>query len=339
MITNICLVGAGRAGNFHAESIMRHKGINLAMIVDSNKKKGIEFATNYNTVHYESLSYVLTDLSHLCNAVIIATTTPTHYDLVMLSLKANKHVLCEKPLGTTEQIKECYQLANDQKLHLLIGFQKRFDNNYRALLQKTLLTKSSLPHHIRFVTRDYPVPSSQYLSSSNGIVEDMLSHDIDQAYLFMNGQTPKKVIAFNSTELDVLKNINEIEHITVMMQYAKGQIITIEGSRTADYGYDQRVEVFTGDKPNKVIQMNNVLNSTVETYSRQGIILDEINESFPQRYTATYLYELEYFINMINENIDIQTDKLYTDLNAMLYNVNVCHAINKSIATGKVIYL
>ena len=104
-----------------------------------------------------------------------------HYDLTIKCLKANKNVFCEKPLGKTiDEISECFKLANSLNLKLL-SLIKRFDKNYSKLYE---LIKDKNINNIYLTTRDHPLPPLDYLKTSNGIVEDMISHDIDIANLY-----------------------------------------------------------------------------------------------------------------------------------------------------------
>ena len=78
--------------------------------------------------------------------------------------------------------------STDGTKNIIRDYQKRFDNNYNKLyelLQKEKI-KGNIIHNINCITRDHPMPTLEYLSTSNGIVEDMISHDIDIANLYMD---------------------------------------------------------------------------------------------------------------------------------------------------------
>lgn len=334
MVLNVCLIGAGRAGNFHVKSINRTPNIKISYIVDSDIDKAIALSKlvdngDYNNpCPHDNIELVLqeniTSKDNVIDIVIVASSTQTHYKMTMLALTYGKHVLCEKPLGNQIQIKDCFELADKNNLKLLIGFQKRFDVHYSDFIR----TISSDPKHypvneIIMTTRDFPLPSMEYLKTSNGIVEDMMSHDIDIVNCIMEFQKPESIFAFSHTNNPELLKMNEIEHITIMMYYSIGTIVTLHGSRTASHCYDQRAEAYTSKE---LIRMDNVKENTITEVINQITVQSEIKHSFPERYQQAYKSELEYFIEMVKHNADS-----LIKCEHMLLNAQICSAINKSL--------
>lgn len=328
----VCLIGSGRAGTFHCQSANKNKKIDIVCIVDNNVENATKLAKAIKATPMvcKDIDFVLQKFSDAFDTVIIATPTYTHYHLTTKCLNADKHVFCEKPLGNIEQIKECFDLAESKKLKLFIGFQKRFDKHYMEF-RKQVQTSNKIKH-INFVTRDHPVPSLEYLKTSNGIAEDMLSHDIDIANLIMKNEKPKSIVAFASTTLPELKGIDEIEDISVMMLYKSGTTIILNGSRTAKYGYDQRAEAYTGDS---LISMNNQFENGVQITTNTGESTSCINDSFPTRYKDAYYNELEAF-RFIVEGGSGFTFPSCADL---VLNMEICNAINSSLESNTVVSL
>lgn len=336
MVLNICLVGAGRAGEFHVNSINCISNVRITHIVDNNLERAKLLANKVNNdriVLFDNLERVLEEdlrsqlVDDSIDFVIVATSTHTHYDMIRLAFKYNKHVFCEKPLGTPEQIKECYQMAKDKNLHLLIGFQKRFDKHYQGFCNS--VEKDEL-NQLTFITRDYPLPSIEYLKTSKGIIEDMMSHDIDMTNLIMEGEKPQSVFAVGHTNHPELLKHNEIEHVNVLMYYASGKIVTLIGSRTSTH-YDQRAQAYM-DK-NSVI-MDNLTVDTVSVTNNCVMMNSQIEETFLSRYREAYRNELLYFIDMIKWN----RENPITCEN-MLLNAEICRAINLSLEKGEKINL
>ena len=323
----IAIVGAGRAGEFHVESLSINKQFKLSYVIDLDEDKAVELSSKAECCYHTDLDWVLSNGE--IDAVIICTTTPTHYSLTMKCLKEGKHVFCEKPLGkTTEEITTCFKLANSLNLKLLIAYQKRFDIHYSKLYE---CIKDKQIQNIYLTTRDHPLPPLNYLKTSNGIVEDMMSHDIDIANLYMNFEIPEKVIAFTYTHNEELKEMNEIEGIEIMMHYKDGQIVNLSGSRDAKHGYDQRVEVFG---PTGLYKLDNQLDTTIQHYDTQGSTNSKMNYSFSQRYKNAYLNELDYFYKMIKLNYAPLVEEHHLILCKQL-----CNAINESINDKSIVYL
>jgi inositol oxygenase len=322
----IAIVGAGRAGEFHVESLSINKQFDLRYIIDINEDKASDLSKKAQCSFHNDLEWVLRETD--IEAVIISTTTPTHYDLTMKCLNAGKHVFCEKPLGTEGEITNCFKLANRMNLKLLVAYQKRFDENYSKLYE---LIKDKRPQNIYLTTRDHPLPPLEYLETSNGIVEDMMSHDIDIANLYMNFELPERVVSFTYTHNEELQKMNEIEGIEVLMHYSEGRIVHLTGSRDAKHGYDQRVEVFG---PFGLYKLDNQLDTTIQYYDMNGSTHSKMNYSFSQRYKDAYLKELDYFYKMIKENYSPLVDEQH-----LIMTKKICNAINQSIKTGNIIQL
>ena len=332
MVLNVCLIGAGRAGHFHVDSINRTPGIQLIYIVDSSLEKAQALAKlvetdSFQPVCHSDFETVLQEDSRIkmislgIDMVIVASSTQTHYNITMMALKYNKHVLCEKPLGNVEQIKDCYKLADENKLHLLIGFQKRFDPHYYNFVHQCW--QKGPINELIMTTRDYPLPSMEYLKTSHGIVKDMISHDIDMTNVIMKGEKPLSVFAYSHTNDPELKKGDEIEHIVIMMQYASGPIVSLHGSRTSSHGYDQRAEAYTA---NGLIRMDNVKENTVSCVINKEMIDSPIRNSFLQRYHEAYQFELQYFMNIIAGGIENPIS-----CQDMILTEEICDAINKSL--------
>ena len=329
-IINISLVGAGRAGQFHINSLNKTRLFNLKYIVDKDLSKAIKLSNNYNN-KVEPISDITKILKEDgIKAVIIATGTQTHYNLTKLCLQNNKHVFCEKHLGNNEnEIKECYKLATNNNLRLFIGYQKRFDSNYDSIYKyiknlNNIKNENNKIKNIKSFTRDYPLPPLEYLKTSSGIVEDMISHDIDIINKYLDFKEPKKVVAFSYTNDVSLKKIDEIEDIEILMKYEDGLMVSINGSRKCDYGYCQRMEVSFNDKQ---IKFENKKNNNLTILDKTGLKTSPINESFKERYEEAYLKEMDFFYKLItNKKLELEVQEFH-----LLLLKKIIKAINLSI--------
>ena len=326
-IIKVCIVGAGRAGRFHINSLSINKQYKLLYIIDKDKDRAYQLSKIADCNYSVDLDWVLENV--VFDAVIICSTTPTHYELTQKCLYYNKHILCEKPLGENEkEISNLFYLANSRKLKLLVAYQKRFDKNYNRLYE---LLNGKKPKNIYLKTRDHPLPPLDYLKASNGIVEDMISHDIDIANLYMGFECPEKISAFSYTHNEVLKEHNEIEGIEILMQYKNGEIVHLSGSRDAKHGYDQRVEVFGSFG---MYRLENQLDNTISHFSEDGSNYSHMNYSFTERYKEAYINELNYFYKMITENYAPLVEEYH-----LLLTKKVCDAINESLRKNTTIIL
>src|SRR5271167_1732047 len=94
---NFALFGAGRIGVLHAANIAaNHSRAHLSYVYDTNAKAAEAAAAAYGARAAPSIEAVLGDDS--VDAVLIASSTDTHVDLITASARAGKAILCEKPI-------------------------------------------------------------------------------------------------------------------------------------------------------------------------------------------------------------------------------------------------
>lgn len=253
---NICIIGAGKIGHFYATSIKETKLFKLEYVIDTDIDKSRSLAKASDCHFHNDLDWVLQNVHF--NAIIIATPSDTHYELIMKCLKYKKHILCEKLLISRDDLNECYKLADNNNLKLIASYQKRCNMKYIELYN--MLNKEK-PYSMHIISRDS-------IKKSYGKVEDLLADDIDIVNLFMNFELPIKIIGF-------LYEFNDIKGIHVVMQYKNKEIITIDGSNAT---YDQRVEICS---PFGIHQLNNMDNNVLILEQLQHFYSTIINNSEP----------------------------------------------------------
>ena len=129
---NVALLGLGRAGRFHIQSIQSIPGINLRCVVDVDeplaRRLAKELECDYSTDADGPLGQADVD------AVIVASPMHEHYAQIQAALEAGKPVFTVKPLGSSlEEIDTCFGLAKRSGLPLFVGFNRRFDPSFSSL--------------------------------------------------------------------------------------------------------------------------------------------------------------------------------------------------------------
>jgi len=305
-----CLVGLGRAGSFHLTSLRNLSDrAELKWIIDVNEEtlqKTLQPLLANGVKGSTKLSDALEDDS--VDAVIIASTTHAHYEQVVACFEAGKAVLCEKPIShDPERLGRVMDVAKLKRLPFLVGYQRRMDRNFRSLKKQLEAGAVGTPRIIKCCSRDNPEPPLWYLKISGGIFHDMLCHDFDMLH-FLTGQVPVAVFSAGHAYNAEIAALDDVDTASVTLMYASGLIAMVDTSRTAAYGYDQRVEVF-GE--HGMLQASNVIESTVSLSTGHGHTAAPNERSFPQRYPQAYQTEVEEFIEMVRhwttdstENID-----------------------------------
>ena len=288
------IVGAGRIGKIHAENIRyfipeaRIKAV--ADVVVSDKLGDWARALGIEKVTRDPRE-IMSDGE--VDAVVICSSTDTHADMVIAAAQAGKHVFCEKPVDlTVEKVKRALAAVEQAGVKLQVGFNRRFDHNFRRVRELVQSGALGDPHLIRITSRDPAPPPPEYVKVSGGIFLDMTIHDFDMAR-YLAGSEVVEVYAKGAVLVDpAIGKAGDVDTAAVMLTFASGAIGVIDNSRRAVYGYDQRVEVF-GSKG--CATAANDTPSTVVVSGEQGVQGDKPLYFFLERYKQAFIDEMKEF--------------------------------------------
>ncbi len=332
---NIALFGLGRAGKFHIQSIQSIPELNLKCVMDLDesvaKRIAKELECDYATDIDDPLGQ--TDI----DAIIIATPTGEHHQQIQASLKANKPVFSEKPLGNSlNEIDSCFELAQQIDLPLFIGFNRRFDPSFSSLAADVKASKVGQLQMLRVTSRDSPLPTIDYISKSNGIFHDCIVHDFDMLR-FITGKDPVEIYTLGSSFVEEIRALNDLDNVLVALKYDDGMIASIDVNRFASYGYDQRIEVF-GSKG--MLQAENRIPITTLLSNNTGLLKPKIEHSFPTRYREAYQNELESFRDCVLQGIpspitheDVRMSFILSELGKKSYHENKPLSVSDNFPT------
>jgi myo-inositol 2-dehydrogenase/D-chiro-inositol 1-dehydrogenase len=291
---NVSLIGLGRAGGFHLASIAALPGVRLAQVYDLDESRSKEVAEQTGCRVADDAEEAVGAKG--VDAVVVSTTTHTHFELVSAALAAGKPVLSEKPLGTNlEEIDRCFGLAQEQEVPLVVAFQRRFDPSFAAAIAACRQGDLGEIRFIRSVSRDHPIPSLEYLRTSGGILHDCVVHDFDLVCQ-LAGEDPDTVFCFGSNFVPEIEAIGDLDHLVVSLRFPSGLLASIDISRFGAHGYDQRVEVL-GERG--MLQTDNWPGDTAAVTTRDGTRSAPIDYSFPTRYRDAYRLEFECFLECV----------------------------------------
>ena len=294
------LLGAGRIGKLHAKNIVDSDDAELAYVFDVNKDAAKELTEDFGgrvaTTSDEAID------NEQIDAVLIASSTDTHVDLIIKSTQAEKHVLCEKPIDLSiEKVNECRKKISGHKNIIQIGFNRRFDASHAAAQQTLKKGEIGSLEKIIITSRDPAPPWADYLKVSGGIFKDMGIHDFDLARFVLDQDPITEVYATGSALFDKnAQNLNDFDTAMVIMKSHSGVLVHINNSRRAVYGYDQRLEIF--GSLGMVISDNQTPTSIKKFSSSQTNVQDPIQNFFLERYIQAYKDEIYAFIDSIKNN-------------------------------------
>ena len=290
----IGLLGAGRIAGVHAAAISQNPQSKLVAISDFYPEVADKLARQFDAV-MRTNEDIIADPE--IDAVLIATPTDTHSDLIEAATAAGKAVLCEKPVDLSlERARACLHNSAPSGVPVMVGFNRRFDPNFAALkasLEAGDIGKAEL---LSITSFDPAPPPVSYIRTSGGLFRDMMIHDFDMANFIM-GEAPVSVMATASCVVDPeIGAAGDVDTAVVTLSYADGRIAVIKNSRRAAYGYDQRVELLGAQG---LLQAQNMLENTVVKSTDKGVTGAKPTYFFLERYMAAYAAEWASFVDAV----------------------------------------
>jgi myo-inositol 2-dehydrogenase/D-chiro-inositol 1-dehydrogenase len=293
----IAVLGCGRIGRMHAENIAVHPRATLAGVFDVHRPAADDVGGKLGVTVFDSAETVF--FSKDVDAVLIATSTPTHADFIEKAVAAGKPILCEKPIDLSlARVQQCAQAIGSTRVPIMLGFVRRFDPGHRAARDAVRAGDIGDLHQVVITSRDPGMPPVAYSEASGGIFRDMTIHDFDMAR-FLLGEEVTEVSAVGSRLVDpaLMQRLNDYDTVTVVLKTASGKQCIINNSRQAVYGYDQRVEVL-GTK-GMVVSENRRPNMTTlhrSDFTGKGAPLLNF---FIDRYAEAFMAEIGAFVDAI----------------------------------------
>jgi myo-inositol 2-dehydrogenase/D-chiro-inositol 1-dehydrogenase len=294
---NVGLIGAGRIGRVHAENLAyRIPEARLVAVSDVfvAAAEGLAAALDVPAV-YEDHRRILDDRD--VDAVLICSSTDTHAPFIEQAAAAGKQIFCEKPiahdLGAIDRALAAVARAG---VKLQIGFNRRFDPNFRRVHDVVAAGRIGQPQLLRITSRDPAPPPLDYVRVSGGIFLDMTIHDFDMARYLMPGEV-ESVYAAGAVLVDPsIGQAGDVDTAIVTLHFDDGALGAIDNSRQAVYGYDQRVEVFGSGGS---VTADNAYPNTATVSDAEWVARDLPLNFFMDRYVESYVGELRAFVEAI----------------------------------------
>ncbi|HMF31435.1 MAG TPA: inositol 2-dehydrogenase [Candidatus Lokiarchaeia archaeon] len=296
------VIGSGRIGKLHITNLVkRHSDIVVKKVADVNIDAAQDWLADLGitetTTDYRE---VLDDPA--IQAVFILSSTSTHAQFSIEAAQAGKDIFCEKPIDyDIPRIHEVLRVVEQAGVKYQIGFNRRFDHNFRRIREVVTSGQIGDVHIVKVCARDpgYNIDYIRESAKAGGILYDMTIHDLDMAR-FISGMDVEEVYVSGGAIFDPeIGEAGDADTIVVLLKFKGGAMGIIDNSRQALYGYDQRVEVFgsagmaitPNDRP-----------SLVEVYTKEPPTTDKIHYFFLERYNQAFIDEEAEFFASIREN-------------------------------------
>ena len=318
------LLGAGRIGAVHASAITSHPGSSLVAVSDIAVKNAEKLATQYACEVRTSEQIIdATDI----DAVLIASSTDTHCDLIEAATAAGKSVLCEKPIDLDlERARACKQNTSNNNKPVMMGFNRRFDPSFAALKTAVDAGEIGKPELLSITSFDPAPPPMEYVKVSGGLFRDMMIHDFDMANFIM-ADRPVSIFAVGTSIVDPdIGAAGDVDTAVATLRYSDGRIAVIQNSRRAVYGYDQRLELL-GSKGQ--LQVKNVTENTLVKSTEQGVIAAKPTYFFLERYMPAYKAEWAAFVDAVHNGSEMPVN-----IDDGVVALEMAEAATRSVASG-----
>ena len=220
------LIGCGRIGRVHADSITVHPRAELARVVDpfesSAREVGEKFAAPWST----DVEAVIDDPA--IDAVVVASPTPTHVDLLIRAVRAGKAVLCEKPIDLDiARVDACCRGDRGARPTGSCSASTAASTR-RSPTSATRVEAGEIGtlEQLTIISRDPAPPPAAYVATSGGLFRDMTIHDFDMARFFLGDVVEVSASGANLVSSEIAE-AGDIDTAVVVLRGAGGALCSI----------------------------------------------------------------------------------------------------------------
>lgn len=282
----VAVVGLGRIGRLHAENLaIRVGSAELVGVVDAVEALARDVAADLGVACWTSLEELLADAA--VDGVVVATPSELHPELVKVAGTANAHVFCEKPLGVdAAACAEAVAATQAAGVRLQVGFQRRFDSDWRAL--KEAVDDGALGTLDLFRCSHRNARPPEAIAQLGNVFVDVASHDLDAAR-WLGGEVAE-VYAYAG------QGDGAVAALTLVFE--TGGFGLIDVNRRAGYGFECSAELVGSDA---TMRCGYHERRDGTELLRDGRASASIAHTHAERHREAYLAELDHFAEVALE--------------------------------------
>ncbi|MGO4244400.1 Gfo/Idh/MocA family oxidoreductase [Janibacter sp. RAF20_2_2] len=241
----IGLVGLGRIGAFHAETLVALPAVATLVVTDARADVVAEVAARLRgtgaaveTCRPEEL------LEAGIDGLVVATATNGHAEWIRRGIDAGVATFCEKPVaGDLDEIIELARLDAASETPVHIGHQRRFDAGFARARDAVASGELGFVHTIRANTHDQAPPPAEFIPTSGGIFRDCGVHDFD-AIRFVTGHEIASVYAVGANKgADFFAAAGDVDTGAAVLTLDDDTLVLMSTTRYNGGGHDVRMEV------------------------------------------------------------------------------------------------
>lgn len=317
--------GLGRLGYWHAVNVAKNRNAELVSVCDVNFESAQRIAAELEVSKFTTNPEEIFQ-DETIEAVVIASPTSTHFDLLKRASETGKAIFVEKPL--TIDLKESYEIKSIiEQNHTIcqVGFMRRFDPAYDIAKKRIAAGDIGDPIYFRGISRDPVAPHEAFIKNSGGLFVDVSIHDFDIARYLMNSEVQSVSAHGRVLKYPFMEKYNDVDQALTYIEFTSGAAGDAEASRNAYYGYDIRAEVIGTEGS---IFIGNLRQHDIQILTKAGNTHD-ILPDFPTRFTDAYTLELEEFFKVV---IDREVPRVTVDDGVKA--LEIAYAAKESFLSG-----
>ncbi|MBK8049562.1 MAG: Gfo/Idh/MocA family oxidoreductase [Anaerolineales bacterium] len=294
-MVRFALFGAGFIGQVHGANIATNPRTKLQFVYDVNPAAAEQLASRYGAKIATNPDEVWA--AGDVDAVLIASSTNTHADLLSGAIKARKPVYCEKPIDLNlERVRQVVQEAHNNPVPIMMGFSRRFDPNHRGLREAVQGGEIGIVEMMHFVCRSSQPPPLSYIKVSGGQFRDQTIHMFDLLCWIAN-DAPVEVYACGASMIDpAITAAGDVDTSMLILKMPSGALCHIDNSRHTGYGYDERIEVFgsTG-----MVESKRKPTREVALYTGAKVVADGLHPGWFERMEPSFMLAVDAFASSL----------------------------------------
>ena len=235
------LIGLGRIGAFHAETLSTLPSVTSLVVTDAIPETTRTVAERLGVESADSPEKLL---AAGIDGVVIAATTDAHPELIIAAADAGLPVFCEKPVARTitEGVAVGRRVAATG-VPVQIGYPRRFDAGFTAARAAVAGGELGWLHTVRSTTLDPAPPPAAYIAVSGGIFRDCSVHDFD-TIRWVTGQEVVEVYATGSDRGDpMFAQAGDVATAASILTLGDGTLALVSNTRYNPAGHDVRMEL------------------------------------------------------------------------------------------------
>lgn len=291
-VLRVGLIGTGNIAGVHAASIARCPRLMLSLVYSPSRGRCEAFAKRHGARAVDSFEKVIGSAD--VDVIVIASSTDTHSDFAIDAAKAGKPTYCEKPIDLdVRRAKVTADALKAMNARVMYGFNRRFEPTYRVV--KEDVHRQCIGHLqlLQMRSRGNPnPPSPEYIKTSGGIIRDKGVHFFDLAR-FISDDEPVDVFAIGSSIAHpFIGELGDYDTFAATIRMRSGAICHIDNTRTASFGYDERIEAFG---TSGMVESRGVPKAKVMRSQASMVLTDEFPQTNLERVGCSFLHAMDSF--------------------------------------------